>query len=121
MMGIVKGLKGLLLLHLVIVKDVHVIMTLFLGQNAHMPRWLVLLSPLSFLEVPVLAAYKHFFFGISCQDLSDISACHYARTMSPRVMLMQVSANQGHAWIMNMEVVLPNMEMPMVIGLLFLP
>lgn len=38
--------------------------------------------------------------------------------MLPRVMLIQVSANQGPAWIMNMEVVLLSMGMPTVIGLL---
>lgn len=40
MMVIAKGLKG----HLqVIVKDVPGIMTLFLGQNVHIPHWLVVI------------------------------------------------------------------------------
>lgn len=44
-------------------------------------------------------------------------SCH-ARMMFPHVMLMQVYANQGHAWTMNMGAVLLNMGMPTVIGLL---
>lgn len=44
--------------------------------------------------------------------------CGHFRMMFLLDMLMRASANQGHDWTMNMEVVLLNTGMAIVIGLL---
>lgn len=60
MMAMVKGLKDLLLLLRVTVREGLVIMTPFQGQNDHMLLWLVLLSIWSLLQHTILISYSGF-------------------------------------------------------------